>query len=80
MAVLREIEQEDRLWQAKEKKRDQKRDQKQSLEKDMHGPAEKKKFDSDVSFGDSKAGDLDSVPTPKEAEGRVAGNPAPGFY
>lgn len=81
MAVLRDIEQEDRLWRAKDKRRDQKRDEKQSLEQDVHDAAEEKELDSDVSFGDSKGDDLDSVPTPEEAAGgRVAGKPAPGFY
>lgn len=80
MAVVREIENDDQMWETKAKRRGEKRDQKQSLEQDVHNETEKNEMDSDVSSREPKADDSDSVTTSKEAGGRVVGNPAPGFY
>lgn len=80
MAVLHEIEQDDRLWRRQAKTPVERRDPKQSLEHDMGYATETKEMDTDASLEVSKADDLDSVNAPIEVGGRVTGKPNPGFY
>lgn len=80
MAVIHEIEQDDRLWRRQTKTPALKRDQKQSLEHDMGYAPETKETDPDASPEVSKTDSLDPLNGPKEVGGRVTGKPAPGFY
>ena len=80
LAVLHEIEQDDRLWRRQAKTPAQRRDQKQSLAHDMGYATETKEMDPEASLEVSKADDLDSVNAPKEVGGRITGKPTPGFY
>lgn len=80
MAVLDEIEHDDRLWRTQAKTRAQRRDQKQSLDHDAGYATETKEMDPDASLEVSKADFLDSVNAPKEVGEGVTRKPDPGFY